>query len=325
MSSTSRRHIPLTVIGGFLGSGKTTLINHLLSGLSGLRALVLVNDFGSINIDARLIAAAGGDTISLTNGCACCSIGGDLTDALIRAIDAEPAPDWIIIEASGVSDPWKIAQVGLADPALLLEGVVVLADADSIMAHAQDPRLADTILRQLAAGDIVVLNKADLVAPEALSATREWIGSRAPKAWIHTTSNAEVPLELLCGLVTAGGRSRLPRLRTESAPALAAHHPGSEAAHGFAAWTFETGRVLREERTRALLSDMPAAIIRAKGVVRVDTAPSQASVFQFAGRSRMLRPYGPWTGGASRIVFIGPAGGTAFAEIEAEVRKRLLS
>src|SRR5690606_2876151 len=105
--------IPLTVLSGFLGSGKTTLLNNLLATTSGRRIAVLVNDFGPINIDARLISRHDGQTISLTNGCICCSIGSGLDAALIDVLERKPQPDWIVIEASGVSDPGRIADVGL--------------------------------------------------------------------------------------------------------------------------------------------------------------------------------------------------------------------
>ena len=168
--------IPLTVVGGFLGAGKTTVVNRILGGVTGIRAAVLVNDFGSVNIDAALIAAHRGETIALTNGCVCCSIGGDLTEALIRVMSGTPAPEWIVIEASGVSDPWRIAQVGLVDPGLELDGVIVLVDAAAFREHAADPLLRDTLLGQLAAADVLVINKRDLVSDAALRTLRN--GSR---------------------------------------------------------------------------------------------------------------------------------------------------
>jgi G3E family GTPase len=309
MKSGADHRIPLTVIGGFLGSGKTTLVNHLLRELSGVRATILVNDFGSVNIDARLIAATGAETIALTNGCVCCSMGGDLTNALIRVIETRPAPDRIIIEASGVSDPSKIAQVGLADPALQLDEIIVLADAHAVRTLAADPRLTDTVLRQLVAADIVILNKTDLVPRDTLKTTREWLTTHAPQAWIHETRDAAVPPEVRGSLATP---SSMPAIRHES--------PDHD--HVFATWRFETARLFDAEKLRALLDDMPPGIIRAKGIVRTGDAPDQASVFQFAGRSREMKICGHSTQGHSQIVFIG-ASGVAFDAIETRLMDAL--
>ena len=111
MSALAKR-LPLTVIGGFLGAGKTTLLNRWLREANGQRLAVLVNDFGALNIDAELIAANTGETIALSNGCVCCQIGDDLSGALIRVLESADRFDAVVIEASGVSDPWRIAQLG---------------------------------------------------------------------------------------------------------------------------------------------------------------------------------------------------------------------
>ncbi|AVO37149.1 CobW family GTP-binding protein [Pukyongiella litopenaei] len=112
-------NIPVVIVSGYLGAGKTTLINQFLREPQGLRATVLVNDFGAINIDAALIENADGETIALTNGCACCTIGNDLLGAARRV--AEARPDLLIVEASGVSEPGRLA--------MLLRGVGALAPA----------------------------------------------------------------------------------------------------------------------------------------------------------------------------------------------------
>ena len=144
---------PLTILGGFLGAGKTTALNRLLQAATG-RVGVLVNDFGAINVDAALIAAAGGDVVQLTNGCVCCAIGPDLSDSLARLVAL--APDRIVVEASGVADPWRLAQVARLQPGIALDAVLVLADATSFTTHLADPWLADTLARQVQRADLVV-------------------------------------------------------------------------------------------------------------------------------------------------------------------------
>ncbi|MCX4194705.1 GTP-binding protein [Methylobacterium organophilum] len=170
---------PLTVVGGFLGAGKTTLLNRLLAGSQG-RYAVLVNDFGAINVDAGLIRDHDGQTLRLTNGCVCCSLADGFLDTLMRVL-AEPEPfDHIVIEASGVGDPGAIAEIALVEPGLVLRGVVVLADAERLPGLAADPRLGDTLARQIRAADLLVLNKRDLVDEAGRAAARDTLAALAP-------------------------------------------------------------------------------------------------------------------------------------------------
>ena len=193
------RRIALTVIGGFLGAGKTTLLNRLLADARGQRYAVLVNDFGAVNVDAALVASASGDAIALTNGCVCCSIGDDLSAALLRVLQAQPPFDAIVVEASGVSDPWRIAQIASADPMLALGGVLVLADASVLREQMRDALLADTLERQLRAADLIVLNKTDLASAEELQALRDWLDALLPDTPRFETRHAALPRELLHG------------------------------------------------------------------------------------------------------------------------------
>ncbi|VTU25953.1 Putative metal chaperone YciC [Variovorax sp. SRS16] len=300
-----QRRLPLTVIGGFLGAGKTTLLNHWLRGARGRRIAVLVNDFGALNIDAELIATASGDTIALTNGCVCCQIGDDLSRALIAVLDAATPFDAVVIEASGVSDPWRIAQLGMADPGLNLDGVIVLVDAGAVRDQARDPLLTDTLERQLRAADLIVVNKTDLVAPEELVRVREWIATIAGKTPQLETTQSHVPMTLLEGLVLPGGHGRGGGHDHDHDHDHDHHdhdhdhdHPHD---HGelFDTWSCRPGRVFAAASLREWLRDTPAGLLRLKGLVR--TGADQWSEIQFAGRHGSLRATEAPAGGAAVV------------------------
>ena len=140
---------------------------------------VLVNDFGSVNIDADLIASRDGEAISLQNGCICCSIADSVGDALDRVLAVDPPPEQIVIEASGVADPAKVAHYGQGWPGCRLDAVVVLADAETIRARARDEFVGELVVRQLAAGDVILVTKADLVSAAALEDVRSWVAGRS--------------------------------------------------------------------------------------------------------------------------------------------------
>lgn len=284
---TLRSRIPLTVIGGFLGAGKTTLLNYWLREARGKRFAVLVNDFGAINIDAALIASADGDTISLTNGCVCCSIGDDLSQALIRILEASQPFDGIVIEASGVSDPWRIAQIGLAEPGLSLDGVIVLLDAQALADNLANPLIRDSIERPLAHADLVVLNKVDLADDAALETARDWIRRTAPTVHCCETTNAEIALPLLSGAHIT--------LTSITSPLHDCHehceheHAHSSGAHDqqFATWSCAPSRVHSLADIKDWLKAPPAGMLRLKGFVQ--TQEYGWSEVQFSGRTGSVR------------------------------------
>ncbi|MEO8936035.1 MAG: GTP-binding protein, partial [Burkholderiaceae bacterium] len=246
------------------------------------------NDFGTLNIDAELVASNAGDTIALTNGCVCCSIGDDLTTALIAVIES-PAPfDAVVIEASGVSDPWRIAQVALADPALGLDGVIVLVDASACLAHAADPLLADSLRRQIKAADMVVINKIDLVDADERLRVRGWLESLVGRAACFETTEAEIPMALLIGSALSPD--------THARAAVGVGVSGeSDRAHDhthvheelFETWSFRPTREFSAQALRTLLRDMPVGVLRLKGILRTDE--HAWAELQFSGRHGSLR------------------------------------
>jgi len=285
---TLRSRIPLTVIGGFLGAGKTTLLNYWLRESRGKRFAVLVNDFGAINIDAALIASADGDTIALTNGCVCCSIGDDLSQAMIRVLDAPQPFDGIVIEASGVSDPWRIAQIGLAEPGLSLDGVIVLLDAQALADNLANPVLRDSIERPLAHADLAVLNKVDLADDAALETARDWIRRTAPAVHCCETTNAEIALPLLSGAhITLPSNTSLRHDGNEHCDHHA--HAHSPVAHDqqFATWSCAPKKIYSVADIKHWLIAPPAGVLRLKGYLQ--THEYGWSEVQFSGHTGSVR------------------------------------
>ena len=154
--------LPTTVIAGYLGAGKTSLVNHLLRHPGGRRIMVMVNDFGALDIDADLLESADEDTVTLSNGCICCTMGTELMYALADACDRRPRPDALVIEASGVAQPEKIAAAAHAEPEMRYGGIITLADAANLASLLADAEIGDQIRGQLAVADLIGLTKIDL-------------------------------------------------------------------------------------------------------------------------------------------------------------------
>jgi len=259
--------IPLTVIGGFLGAGKTTLINHLLR-TATRRFGVLVNDFGAINIDAALIAARDGDTVALTNGCVCCGTGGDLGGGLARLAGRV---EHVIVEASGVSDPWRVAQLALVEPGFDLEPIVVLADASALAGQLRDRWVSDTVRGQLMTAELIVLNKAD--HEHRLEEARAAIRDIRPEARLIETRQGMISEDLLRFPVSPRGRFRA----------------DGALVHEFPTWHFVPSGPFDRDRLRALLSALPASVLRVKGFCGLgpEAAPH---LLQFASGQWVLSP-----------------------------------
>ncbi|MGL3805454.1 CobW family GTP-binding protein [Paeniglutamicibacter sp. R2-26] len=172
----------LSIIGGYLGSGKSTMVNRLLAGALPGRTAVVVNDFGSVNIDADLVAAADGDTIELSNGCICCQLGDDVSRTMAALAEREDL-EHVICEVSGVGDPGELA-AWRSYPGFTPGPVVVCADATAIVRRLRDEYVADTVRRQLESAGIVVLTKTDLASPAETAGALEACWAAAPQALV---------------------------------------------------------------------------------------------------------------------------------------------
>ena len=304
------QRIPFTVIGGFLGAGKTTLLNRWLAQSASQpqapRIAVLVNDFGAINVDAALVQQAGSDAIALSNGCVCCAIGDDLSAAIATLLQASPPFDAVVVEASGVSDPWRLAQHALAEPRLQLQAVLVLVDAAALAGHLADPLLTDSLTRPLAHADLVVLNHADRASAADLDSARAWVQADAaqrgqPPAPVLVARHADLPLALLHD------------------PLYQPHGGGlgtRAADHGaqFQAWQQQPEGLFDEALLRAWLRALPADVLRLKGWLPLADAPGQPRPgsrwlgLQWAGRHASVRRLANPPAVGAALVAIGLAG-----------------
>lgn len=286
--------IPFTVIGGFLGAGKTTLLNRLLSD-SRERCAVLVNDFGEINVDAALIRSHDGMTMSLSNGCVCCSIGTGFLDTLARLLDEVGRFDRVVIEASGVGDPWRIAEIALVEPSLRLDGVVVLADAARIAAQLEDRHIGDTIRNQFAKCDVVLLSKCDLVTETQRTAASAVIRAIRPDVLIEPLSSATPPDRAVFG------RGRAAGFRAEPVDETTDHESD------FRRWTYQRAGRFDRDRLAVAVRALPRQLLRLKGTCMID-GDGRAQVFQLVSRSWSLTPAEPGPSAAAETIALAGVG-----------------
>lgn len=277
--------IPLTVIGGYLGAGKTTLINHLLRHADGRRIAVIVNDFGSLAIDADLLVGADetGDVISLANGCVCCTVGTGLHDALSSLTARAAAPDHVVIEVSGVADPAVAAAWGTVAP-FEPGGVIVLADATAVVRMSRDRYVGTEIHRQLVGADLVVVTKTDLCEPDRLAVVLAWIDEATDGATRIEVVDGRIPSAVVLGIRDVAVEPR--RATTGDADDPDDHD--HDHADRYVSWSWASAEPIPAEQLDAFTTSLRADILRVKGFVRL--ADGRDVVVQCVGRRVDIRP-----------------------------------
>lgn len=304
--------IPMTILTGYLGAGKTTLLNRILHAEHGLRVAVLVNDFGSVNIDAKLVVGVEGEVMSLANGCICCTIREDLVSAVTQILNREEAPEYIVIEASGVSDPAQVAitfsRSGLRNR-VHIDSIITIVDAENLAEANGKP---ERVMRdQIRVADIIILNKIDLISDETRNDLKDQIHDMIPRARILESTFAEVPMNLILGI----GAYNPQRAFDTSGPGAHIHtaeevdnHEHGEESMVFSTWTWESDEPLVISEVRRVFDELPISVYRAKGVLYCRDLPDKKLILHLVGKRVSITDGGAWDEPKhSQIVTIGDA------------------
>ncbi|MCP4224671.1 MAG: hypothetical protein GY773_15135 [Actinomycetia bacterium] len=271
--------IPVTLLTGFLGTGKSSLLVRLLSAPPENSVVkAVVNDIGSLPFDPTLVVGRGAESrdleIELTNGCGCCERTADLAATLDRL--AGEGPDLIVLEASGVADPMAVAQVIEASDVLRLDRIVTVIDATAFEGQLDQPKIGPTVGRQLDAAHSVIVSHADRLASTELERVVALVAEAAPGR-VVTTSSLEAPAsDVLTSAVARGARFISP-----------GDPPVPPQAHGLVTMTIDEVRPLSRAELDQILAERPVGIVRAKGCLHLDEGPVSV---QLTPTSTMVNP-----------------------------------
>ncbi len=316
---TSIQGIPVSIITGFLGSGKTTLLNHILTQQQGLKTAVLVNEFGEIGIDNELIISSDDDIVELNNGCICCTINDDLVKTVHKILERKEKLDYLIVETTGVADPVPVAITFLSTELrgkTRLDSIITMVDCDNFYAEAQKNSTA--AYQQITYGDIILLNKTDLVESGTVDRIEKQIRQHRGDAKVIRTVKGEVPLALILSV----GLFESDRYFQEETSH--SHHHEHEHHHhhhqhnhehhhhsdhldedGFTSLSFETEQPLDIRKFQYFLDNqLPESVFRAKGILWVKGS-SARHIFHLSGKRFGIEDDEWKTMPKNQLVFIG--------------------
>ena len=302
--------VPVITIGGFLGAGKTTLVNRMLAQADGRRIVVFVNDFGAVNIDYDLVETVDTDRISLKNGCVCCTLNDDLINSIVR-ICREDRPDAIVIESSGVAEPRSLDQSIFA---LQSAGYVRLNNRIYVLDASQFGSLGyeDTefLIDHSAASDITLVNKSDLTTDEDLRNLESMISRSTGQTAVYRTTHCDVAMDSIFEIQESvnwsygdGCHADVEQVRSHS--------------DRYRSWSKTVKRPLRRDAFQEFLQEISGNALRAKGTVVFEDDPLRLSAFDLVGSRLTDRMIGNCSHQQeSKLVVIGWNGSLNLEELE---------
>ena len=300
---------PVTILTGFLGAGKTTLLNHILSNQDGLKTAVLVNEFGEIGIDNDLVVSTSADMVELSNGCICCTINGELLEAVDRILKRPEPLDYLVVETTGLADPLPVAMTFLGSELrdnTRLDSIITLVDAENCNARVFESEVGRS---QIIYGDILLLNKTDLVSTERVKELEESLRSIKKDARILHSVKGDVPLPLLMSV----GLFESDRVATKADHDHGHHDHGhshqDHADHldieGYTSLSFSSDGPFSLRKFQNFLDNqLPESVFRAKGILWFNESEKR-HVFHLAGK-RFSIDDSDWDGKRkNQLVLIG--------------------
>ena len=316
---TSIQGIPVSIITGFLGSGKTTLLNHILTQQQGLKTAALVNEFGEIGIDNELIISSDDDIVELNNGCICCTINEDLVKTVHKILERREQLDYLVVETTGIADPLPIAVTFLSTELrgkTRLDSIITVVDCDNFYVKTKEESIAAK--QQITYGDVILLNKTDLVESQVVAKIEDKIRQQRPNARILRTvkGNVSLPLILSVGLFESDGYFQ-EEISHSHHHEHAHHHHHHEHNHGhhhhsahlhedgFTSLSFETEQPLDIRKFQYFLDNqLPESVFRAKGILWLKGSTAR-HIFHLSGKRFGIED-DEWKGmPKNQLVFIG--------------------
>ena len=319
---------PVTILTGFLGAGKTTLLNHILSNQDGLKTAVLVNEFGEIGIDNDLVVSTSADMVELSNGCICCTINGELLEAVERILKRPEPLEYLVVETTGLADPLPVAMTFLGSELrdqTRLDSIITLIDAENCNARVIESEVGRS---QIIYGDILLLNKTDLVSKDRVKELEESLRSIKKDARILHSVKGDVPLPLLMsvGLFESdriantaihdhGDHNHAHHDHSHSHHDHShAHHDHSHAHHdhgdhldieGYTSLSFSSDGPFSLRKFQNFLDNqLPESVFRAKGILWFNESEKR-HIFHLAGK-RFSIDDSDWNGKRkNQLVLIG--------------------